>query len=442
MKLVIDLSDPIVAPITGQQRAPVALIRVSGDKSWEIAKKLFPAAGHDPNHAYFGHIVSCGEELDEGYLTLFEERRSYTQEESFEVSCHGSPETVRRIVAAIVDLGARPARPGEFTERAFLNGRIDLTRAEAVRETIDAASEAQRRRAILLREGRLADEVKSIQELVGAELARAEATVDFSEEIGDLDRHSARANLEKAVAGIDKLLRGYRASRLIREGLRVAIVGRPNVGKSSLLNALLGMDRAIVTEIPGTTRDTIEETASIAGYPVVLTDTAGLREADDAIERMGVARSKATIETADQIWFVYEAPAGWTSEDEALMTGLSRPPDILIANKTDLGEADKLPDSALVSATAESGLGVLERHVEATFDTGEGVALINERHREDLAAASTLIEHARETLSTDLPTDLACVDLYGAMQTLGRITGETAPDEIIERVFRDFCIGK
>ncbi|MGI8923231.1 MAG: tRNA uridine-5-carboxymethylaminomethyl(34) synthesis GTPase MnmE [Fimbriimonadales bacterium] len=438
----MDLSDTIVAPITGQQRAPVALIRVSGDKSWEIAAKLFPAAGQDPNHTYFGHIVVGGEEFDEGYLTLFEKGRSYTEEDSFEVSCHGSPETVRRIIAAIIDIGARAARPGEFTERAFLNGRIDLTRAEAVRETIEAASEAQRRRATQLREGRLADEVKSIQEQVGTELARAEATVDFSEEIGDLDRNSARANLGQAVVGIDKLLSGYHASRLIREGLRVAIVGRPNVGKSSLLNALLGMDRAIVTDIPGTTRDTIEETASIAGYPVVLTDTAGLREAGDAIELIGVERSRATIDASDQIWFVYEAPAGWTSNDETLAESLSRPPGLLIANKIDLGIAKRLPDSVMVSATSGIGLEALEHHVEATFDVGEGLALVNERHREDLAAARIQVEQARETLCSDMPTDLACVDLYGAIQTLGRITGETAPDEIIERVFRDFCIGK
>ncbi|MBA3725731.1 MAG: tRNA uridine-5-carboxymethylaminomethyl(34) synthesis GTPase MnmE [Armatimonadetes bacterium] len=439
---MIDFSETIVAPITGQQRAPVALIRVSGDKSWEIAKKLFPAAGHDPNRAYFGHIVSGGEKLDEGYLTLFEKGRSYTEEESFEVSCHGSPEAVRRIVAAIVDLGARAARPGEFTERAFLNGRIDLTRAEAVRETIDAATEAQRLRATQLRAGRLAAEVNGIQVLVGTELARAEATVDFSEEIGDLDRNSARANLGQAVAGIDKLLSGYQASRLIREGLRVAIVGRPNVGKSSLLNALLGSDRAIVTDIPGTTRDTIEETASIAGYPVVLTDTAGLRVAYDAVERIGVERSRATIDASDQVWFVYEAPAGWTSNDEALAESLGRPPDLLIANKTDLGKAKLLPASVMVSATSGTGLEALEHHVEGTFDVGEGLALVNERHREDLVAARIQVEQARDTLSTDLPTDLACVDLYGAMQTLGRITGETAPDEIIERVFRDFCIGK
>lgn len=436
------LTDTIVAPITGMQRAPVALIRISGPLAPDIASRLMPSSGSEPRHAYFGEIFIQGEAVDEGYVTQFEEGKSYTGEQSAEISCHGSPQLARKIVAEIVSLGARPARPGEFTERAFLNGRIDLTRAEAVRETIDADTDAQRRRALALRQGALAHRVSTIQDAVAAELAKVEASVDFSEEVGELDRPSTREALGRCIFAIDELLAGYRPSRLIREGLRVAIVGRPNVGKSSLLNALLGMNRAIVTDLPGTTRDTIEESLSIGGYPVVLTDTAGIRDSDEQIEQIGVARSRAAVEAADQVWFVFEANRGWTTEDEALFKSLARGPDLVIANKSDLGNAKGPSGAVVVSAVKGSGLDWIQEHVMKTFGDGGDLPLINERVAPDLEEARGRIVLARGTLADDLPADLACVDLYGALHALGRITGETAPDEIIERVFRDFCIGK
>ncbi|MCL6624509.1 MAG: tRNA uridine-5-carboxymethylaminomethyl(34) synthesis GTPase MnmE, partial [Fimbriimonadales bacterium] len=315
-------TDTIVAPITAPIRAPVAWIRVSGPDAWKIARSVFRRKGADvpeedyrPRYAYYGEIFSGSEIIDEGLLILFEEGKSYTGESSFELSCHGSPAIVRKIVEAILQAGARPARPGEFTERAFVNGRIDLTRAEAVRETVEAVTEAQLRRARLLREGRLAERVEAWEEAVAKELARAEASVDFSEEIGELNREAVAENLRRVLGGIEEVLHTYPSARLLREGLRVAIVGRTNVGKSSLLNALLGTERAIVTDIPGTTRDTIEETLSVKGFPVVLTDTAGIRETEDRVESLGVMRSKKAVETADQVWFVYEAPLGWTPED-------------------------------------------------------------------------------------------------------------------------------
>lgn len=384
--------------------------------------------------------------MDEGFIVLFEEGRSYTGEQSFEVSCHGSPQTVRRILNEIIKLGARAAEPGEFTERAFLNGRLDLTRAEAIREAIEADTEAQRRRAGLLRQGKLADAVGELQGEVGAVLARAEASVDFSEEIGELDREAAAKDIESCIARIGSLLAGYGGSRLIRQGLRVAIAGRPNVGKSSLLNALLRTERAIVTEVPGTTRDTIEETASIAGYPVVLTDTAGIRDSADAVELLGIERSRAALESADEIWFVFEAHRGWTRDDEMLLESAASAPTLFIANKSDLGTSGETPPGRGVSVSALSGTGLeaVEVYVKERFEEGAASAppLINERHREDLLEAKALLEHAIETLASDLPADFVCVDLYGVMSVLGRITGETAPDEIIERVFRDFCIGK
>lgn len=444
MNSVSDFGDTIVASITGAQRAAVALIRCSGSLAPQIARTLCKKAGPDSRRVYLTSIMCAGKSVDEGFLIFFEEGHSYTGEASFELSCHGSPEIVRGIVAECIRLGAREARPGEFTERAFLSGRLDLTQAEAIRETVEAATEAQQRRAKLLREGFLAVRVRALQERIGAELAKAEATVDFSEEIGELDRNASRLALSDCIREIEQILSGYTASRLIRNGLRVALVGRPNVGKSSLLNALVGMERAIVTEIPGTTRDTIEETVSIGGFPVVLTDTAGIREGADTIERLGVERSRAAIDTADEVWFVFEAQHGWLADDEALLSSLSVAPSLLIGNKSDLADRSNGSDKTIsVSALKFQGLELIERHVSSVFESGNFEnALINERHRDDLLQTRTYLEHSCETLSTDMPTDLACVDLYGAMQTLGRITGETAPDEIIERVFRQFCIGK
>lgn len=435
-----------MAPITGPFRAPVAWIRVSGPKAWEIAERIFrckESPPWKPRHCYFGDIVFRNEKIDEGFLILFEEGKSYTEESLFEMSCHGSPLIVRRIVNAIQDLGARFARPGEFTERAFMNGRIDLTQAEAVAETVAVATHAQEIRARLLREGKLSEAISRLEERIANQLALAEATIDFSEEIGDLNRKQVHDELIAVLEEMNTLLESAKRARLFREGIRIAVVGRPNVGKSSLMNALLGMERAIVTEIPGTTRDTIEETVSIEGFPVVLTDTAGIRETKDKVEQMGVERSKQAIRNADLVMFLYEANVGWTREDEELYHELERKPGLFVANKIDLGIAETVSkEHSLVSALSGEGLDDLGKELIREFETGGEIPLVNERHINDLQEAKKSLLHAAETLLSDLPTDLVCVDLHGALQAIGRITGRTATEEIIEKVFRDFCIGK
>lgn len=434
-------------------RAPVAWVRVSGPDAWQIARSVFRRKGsvsldrekYRPRYAYFGDILVGSEVLDEGLLILFEKGKSYTGEPSFELSCHGSPAIVKKIVEAIRQAGARLARPGEFTERAFVNGRIDLTRAEAVRETVEAVTEAQLRRARFLREGRLAEKVQTWEERLASEAVRIEASVDFTEEVGELDREAVANNLRGVLDEMDKVLHTYPTARLLREGLRVAIVGRTNVGKSSLLNALLGTDRAIVTDVPGTTRDTIEETLSVNGFPVVLTDTAGIRETQDRVETLGVLRSKKAVEMADQVWFVYEAPRGWTSEDERLLKEIGRSPALYVANKCDLLSApnpQQKEGAVIVSALTGEGIPHLLQRLEDSFDAQEEIPLINDRHQADLTEARSYLENAMMTLQTDLPPDLVCVDLYGAIQCLGRITGRTATADILDRIFREFCIGK
>lgn len=435
------LDDVIVAPITGVTPAAVALIRVSGEGSWRIAEAVFRPTGSSslvPRRATLGAIHKDGEVIDEGYLVMFEPGKSYTTEESFELSCHGNPAIIRRIVNLLIEKGARAARPGEFTERAFLNGRIDLTQAEAVRDTIEAATEAQQRRAQLLREGRLARQAAEIRRRIAHELATVEAVTDFSEEVGDLDREASCERISSVVAEIRELVANARSAHIMRHGLRIAIVGRPNVGKSSLMNRILGSDRAIVTEVPGTTRDTIEEVVEIRGLPVVLIDTAGIRQTEDRVEAIGVERSQWAASRADKVWMVIEAPLGWTRDDEILASALGRDPDLIVANKADLGA--KEPRGVLVSALTGEGIDRLEAAVQDSF--GTELPLANERQSERLARAADRLDAALATLKEGMPTDLACVDLYGALQEVGAVTGDSATDDILDQIFRDFCIGK
>lgn len=436
----MDFSETIVAPITGVSKAAVAVVRLSGADAHAVARAICPKCADEFRHAYYSPIIIAGSQVDDGICTLFGDRATYTGEDVAEISCHGSPAIVRVIVEGAIRLGARIARPGEFTERAFLNGCLDLSQAEAVREIVESGTVVQARRAEALRAGRLFERVAELEMLIGGAIAAIEAVVDFSDEVGDLDRDAVRATLDTARAKLESLLAGVPASRLIRNGMRIALVGRPNVGKSSLLNALLDSDRAIVTEVPGTTRDTLEEEASVAGYPVVLTDTAGIRETDDVVEALGVERSRNAIGQADAVWLVFEAHRGVTGDDRALADSIGREV-VWVGNKVDLGDLGS--DGIRVSALSRESVEPLRRWIVAAFEAGHEEPLANDRHEPELAAAAASISRADETLANEsVPVDLACVDLYDALDRLGRITGRSAPDEVIQRVFAEFCIGK
>jgi tRNA modification GTPase len=332
------------------------------------------------------------------------------------------------------------AEPGEFTLRAFMNGRIDLTQAEGVRDSVLASTDAQMRQANLLREGALRDQVREIRESVISALAAIEASTDFSEEIGDVDKV---AMIERCLAQkrrIDALLETERASRIQREGAVVAIVGRPNAGKSSLLNALLQSDRAIVTDVPGTTRDTIEESFAVGGMLLRLIDTAGLRDSADAVESFGIERSLAAISNADAVIYVYDAACGWSPQDQGLYDSIMRP-KIIVANKIDL---NRHPEIGIgVSAIQGTGLAcLLEEMLSLLAEDEIAPPPINARHAGGLREASEALGRACEALLAPVPTDLVAVDLGVAIRALGEITGETAGVDVIERVFHDFCIGK
>lgn len=425
--------DTIVAPITGTGSAAVGWLRLSGPEAWLITSAVFSPwpAEPEPFRAQYGHW-SFG---DDGLALPFAAGRSFTGETSVEISYHGSVACRDAAVAACIAAGARLARPGEFTERAFLNGRIDLTQAEGVRETIEALTDAQLRLAHANRDGKLRDQVRDLRDRVFQLLAAVEASVDFSEEIGDFDRPSAKHAVDALLHDIDRLLQTARYGQIVREGYRVAIVGRPNAGKSSLLNRILGTERAIVTDIPGTTRDTIEESIDLDGIRMVLTDTAGLRETADPVEQLGVARSHAAIRSADEVWLVYDAAQGWTELDATLAPTATR----ILANKADL----KIPTHG-IAVSAKTGAGVAELLAavrEAAMRDAVPCA-VNLRQADLLAEVRAGLHELRHALGTDVPDDLFAVFLRDATNGLGKITGETAEVEMVERIFRDFCIGK
>ncbi len=432
------LHDTIVAPITGLQSAAVAIVRLSGPQSWDIAQKVFSPWPEPvtPRLARYGRFAHG----DDGLALPFAEGHSYTGEQSVELNLHGSMASVRQLIDACVAAGARLAEPGEFTYRAFMNGRIDLTAAEGVRETIEAQTAFQLRQAHLLREGALNAAVSQVRDDVFGVLASVEATVDFSEEIGDLDRLGAVEELDSILHRVDDLLATEESGRLVREGFTVAIVGRPNAGKSSLLNAILRAERAIVTPIPGTTRDTIEEWAEIHGVKVRLIDTAGLREGEDAVETIGIQRARDAAQNADAIWYVYDAQAGWSKADKDECARLPTNTDIL-ANKSDL-LVDPPTRGRTISAVTGAGITALLEDLTRGFTEHEVGIAINARQAPLIQAARAALKSARQTLVDDIPVDLSAVHLRDAVMHLGQVTGETATEDMVSRIFRDFCIGK
>ena len=429
-------TDTVAAPITGAGRAAVAVIRVSGPKAWQISSQVFAPWPEkvQPRLAIYGRFVTG----DDGLALPFPAGGSYTGDETVEFSIHGSPASVKALMESLISSGARLAEPGEFTLRAFLNGRMDLAQAEGVRETVDAITDGQLRRSKRLREGEFSRKVSTIKSQVEGVLARVEASTDFSEEVGEVDHSLVITQCENAVEELDRLLEGRRASRIL-SGYTVAIAGRPNAGKSSLLNAILGADRAIVTPIAGTTRDTVEETVELAGVPVRFVDTAGLRGAEDEVEAIGIERSRMAMDAADRILYLYDAPAGWSSLDDEILAGCPPERTLIVANKVDLGP----PERADLRISAKTGHGVddLLKAISEELKMEE-LPMALERHYPLMEEARGFILQSQEVFSQPIPDDLATVFLKSAIRCLGEITGETTPPDVIQRIFSDFCIGK
>jgi len=384
--------------------------------------------------------------IDDVLIAVFHAPASFTGDDIVELSCHGGPIPLRRTMERFLALGARSARPGEFTQRAFLNGKMDLAQAEAVADVINAQTEVAHRYAVSQQSGRLSADVVRARDVVLGVMARIEASIDFPEDVGELDTDACDSEIAEGIGMIERLLATADRGVLYREGMHVVLAGRPNVGKSSLLNAMLRTARAIVTAVPGTTRDTLEETTNIAGIPVRLTDTAGMRETGDIVEAEGVRRSLASLDQADLVLLVRDSAAGLLAEDEQIAERAAGRPSIVVWNKADLS-IPLAGTGMAVSAVTGLGLDDLERaiaeHARGSDPQDAGAAVVtHSRHRNALASALEQLEAARRTIAEGLPPDFISIDVRGALVALGEITGETATDDIINEIFSRFCIGK
>jgi tRNA modification GTPase len=442
----------------------VGIVRLSGPDAFAIADRVTRGripAGRQPTHTLRRvHIVDpgTGEEIDDGLRAIFRSPHTFTGEQVVEIQGHGGGVNLTRVFAACLAAGARAAKPGELSERAFANGRMDLAQAEAVAALVSAGTVEAQRAARRQLGGELSRAVREAGDHIKASLARIEASIDFPEDVGEVDAEAVTASLAAARSVIDRLLGTAAYGRRLREGVTVALVGRPNVGKSSLLNALSGTDRAIVTPIPGTTRDVVEEALNLHGIPVRALDTAGLRETTDPVEQIGVERARRAASDADVIIAVLDATSGsLTPDDHALLETLSGRNAVVAVNKADAADASPITESAraaafgapVVAVSARHGSGL--DHLAATMaavlgarkDEGADAPLVTSaRHEDALRRASAALGQAIGTLTVALPAELVAVDAHGALQALGEITGETAREEIIAGIFATFCIGK
>ena len=448
---LVPAADTIAAIATGAGRAGIGIVRVSGPDAPAVARAVTGRA-LAPREATYGPFLDAdGEPLDVGVALLFEAPRSFTGEHVLELQGHGGPVVLDAVLRRTLELGARPARPGEFSERAFLNDKLDLAQAEAVADLIDAASEGAARAAVRSMTGGLSADVDALVDELVALRVWLEAALDFSEEeIDFLAEPELAARADALVAGFDEVLARAGQGRRLRDGLTVAIAGRPNVGKSSLLNALSDTDAAIVTDVPGTTRDVLREDVVIGDVPLRIVDTAGLRETDDPVERIGVGRARAALAEADHALVVVDAALPALPDIEVGDVG--RVPATLVINKSDLvAEVPEVAGAAgfravlAVSAATGDGLDALRAHLLALAgrdESVEGVYLARRRHLEALAAAREATAAALGRLRTGELPELAAEELRAAQRALEAITGRFDADDLLGAIFGSFCVGK
>jgi tRNA modification GTPase len=467
--------DTIVALSTATGMGAIGIVRMSGPEAVSIAESVFrPGRGsglkpEETHRLLYGHVVDPrdGQDVDEVLLAVMRAPHSYTREDIVEVHCHGGLAAQRAVLRLLTRLGARPAEPGEFTRRAFLNGRIDLAQAESVAAIVSARSTGALRASVRQLEGGLSERLRAVRRSLVSSLAQIEATVDFSDEDTDpLDWEGLGDGLLTARADLEKLLKTAFVGRVLEHGLTTAIVGKPNVGKSSLLNALLMRERAIVSDIPGTTRDTVEELMEIGGIPIHLVDTAGMRAGGDHIERLGVERSVKAMEQADLVLAVFDVSRPWDDGDRAFVTSLDRSRSIVVCNKIDLAGDGALRVEAFgaflgdgsgtesanwricaVSAVTGEGLEDLRAAIESVVSGGAGLhleepVLASERQRSLVGEAFDRTEAALAGSSAAVDEELICEDIREAIQALGRITGEDLTRDLLDEIFSRFCIGK
>jgi len=488
-EIVAMFDDTIAAIATPLGEGGLAVIRLSGPKALVIAEKSFQPVGKSslkPTAAsthtiHYGKIVRHGQDVDEVLLAIMRAPRTFTREDVAEITCHGGLLPAKLVLDTVLENGARPAEPGEFTRRAFLNGRIDLAQAEAVADLIHSRTELALVAANEQLAGKLSQRINQLRDDMVKTLAHIEAYIDFPEEdIPEETRGQLLGRLESGVAFMEELLRTANEGQILRRGIRAAIIGRPNAGKSSLLNQLLGHDRAIVSPIPGTTRDTIEETANIRGVPVVFIDTAGLRDGGDEIEVEGIRRSRATLAKAELVLHVFDISEPLTKADEMFLTEFAGKKRILVRNKMDLtekldlktfgreGTSGNILEISASSPRPSPPLGEERERSTAVVDvscvTGQGIerlkdaikemvwsgeiktemlqVMINSRHQDALNRAREATLRTIEAMRAEVSLDLVAVDLRIAVSAVGEIVGKTTTEDLLDSIFSQFCIGK
>ncbi|MGB5596388.1 MAG: tRNA uridine-5-carboxymethylaminomethyl(34) synthesis GTPase MnmE [Crocosphaera sp.] len=460
MKKIVTQGETIAAIATAivPQQGSIGIIRLSGNKALTIAQTLFIAPGkqqwqsHRLLYGYIRH-PQTQQAIDEALLLLMLAPRSYTREDVVEFHCHGGIIPVQQVLQLCLEQGATLAQPGEFTLRAFLNGRIDLTQAESIAELVGARSPQASQIALAGLQGKLAQPIQKLRHNCLDILAEIEARIDFEEDLPPLDEKAISQGLEAVLRQVEDILATADQGELLRSGLKVAIVGRPNVGKSSLLNAWSRSDRAIVTDLPGTTRDVVESQLVVGGIPVQVLDTAGIRDTADRVEKIGVERSLAAARQADLILLTIDAQRGWTAEDAEIYQPIQHLPLILVINKIDLATPDlsQLPTQikqiVKTSASQNQGIDSLERSILTSVHQENLTAsnldfAINQRQAAALTRSKMALQQVQTTISEQLPLDFWTIDLRATIQALGEVTGEDITESVLDRIFSRFCIGK
>ena len=440
------------------QQGSIGIVRLSGNQAIAIAKTLFKASGKqqwESHRILYGYIhhPQTHALIDEALLLPMRSPRSYTKEDVVEFHCHGGIIPVQQVLQLCLEQGARLAQSGEFTLRAFLNGRLDLTQAESISELVGAQSPQAAQIALAGLQGKLAEPIRELRSTCLDILAEVEARIDFEDDLPPLDQNSIKTQLESVLQEVTDILATADRGELLRTGLKVAIVGRPNVGKSSLLNAWSRCDRAIVTDLPGTTRDVVESQLIVGGIPIQVLDTAGIRETLDTVEKIGVQRSRQAAEQADLILLTIDALSGWTTEDNEIYQQVKHRPLILIINKTDLATPEKANYPSEIQhivqtiAAQNQGIDDLEKVILEAINVKNLTAAnldfaINQRQAAVLTQAKLSLEQVQQTIKNQLPLDFWTIDLRIAIQSLGEITGEDVTESVLERIFSRFCIGK
>ena len=448
----------IAAVATPQGTGGISVIRISGRDAVAIADKVFcgKSLSQAESHSiHYGFIKDrAGEKLDEVLVSVMRAPRTFTREDTVEISCHGGSITTHSVLCAVIEAGAHMAEPGEFTKRAFLNGRIDLSQAEAVIDIINAKNSLSQRNAISQLGGTLSREIKSVRDELVHLCASMQVIIDYpDEDLADVTEEDIKNVCRNCANRVTKLIETSDNGRMMRDGIRTAIVGKPNVGKSSILNCLAHEERAIVTAIAGTTRDVIEENVTIKGIPLILSDTAGIRETDDVVEKIGVTKSRQYLDAADLVIVVIDGADGIDDQDKEVLDATCDKTRIILLNKADMGikttSADFRDADIVIEISAKTGEGTdkLADAIEklCKFDTIEsenGRIITNMRHKTALIGAQDALVRVADALDMGMPCDIVSIDIASAMDRLGEITGETVSESVVNDIFHNFCVGK